>query len=61
MDFKELLDELNRETNEGAETFDKLSPELRNKIDKGLPPEIVYKEKGAKQIELIKHYINLFA
>ena len=60
MSYKELLDKINEEVEKGAETFDELSPELRNEIDKSVPPEIVYKGEGKEQIEDIKYYIGLF-
>jgi len=59
-DFKELLKELNKEIKGGAKTFNGLSSKLREKIDRDLPSEIVYKKEGVEQIELIKNYVGLF-
>jgi len=60
MTYGELFKRINKEMKEGAETFNELSSELREEIDRTVPPGIVYKGEGKEQIEDIKYYIGLF-
>ena len=60
MSYNNLLNKINEEIKRGAKTFDELSSGLKEEISSTVPPEIVYKNEGMKQIEDIKHFIGLF-